>query len=98
MPIVDTFREETVRMVHLDLQDPQDKDLWDLLDLQDLRDLQDLQEKDLRDLLVLQEQRAQTDKLVQPVLLETLAGMASRADLAPMEHQGRKALVGTRAT
>ena len=87
MPIVDTFREETVRMVHLDLQDPQDKDLWDLLDLQDL------QEKDLRDLLVLQEQRAQTDKLVQLDLPGSLAGMASRAYLAPMEHQERKDLV-----
>ena len=78
MPIVDTFREETVRMVHLDLQDPQDKDLWDLLDLQELR--------------------ARMEKLVQPDLLETLARMASRAYLAPMEHQERKALVATRVT
>ena len=74
-------------MAHLDLQDLQDMDLQDLLDLQDLRDLLDLQEL-----------RARMEKLVQPDLLETLARMASRAYLAPMEHQERKALVATRVT
>ena len=75
-------------MVHLDLQDLQE--IRDLLDLQDLRDLRDLQD--------LQELRARMEKLVQPDLLETLARMASRAYLAPMEHQERKALVATRVT
>ena len=78
MPIVEYFREETVRLAHLDLQDLQDMDLQDLLDLQELR--------------------ARMEKLVQPDLLETLARMASRAYLAPMEHQERKALVATRVT
>ena len=55
MLIVDTFREETVRWVHLDLQG--------------LQDLQELRVK-----------------------------MASRAYLAPMEHQERKVLVVTRVT
>ena len=77
-------------MAHLDLQDLQD--LQDM-DLQDLLDLQDL-----RDLLDLQELRARMEKLVQPDFLETLAGMASRAYLAPKEHQERKALVATRVT
>ena len=78
MPIVDTIREKTVRMVHLDLQDPQDKDLWDLLDLQELR--------------------ARMEKLVQPDLLESLAGTASPAYLAPMVHQEKKALAVKRVT
>ena len=81
MPIVEYFREETVRLAHLDLQDLQDMDLQDLLDLQDLRDLLDLQEL-----------RARMEKLVQPDLLESLAGTASPAYLAPMVHQEKKAL------
>ena len=45
-----------------------------------------------------QELRARMDKLVQLDLLELLAGTASQAPLAPLEHQEGKARVATRAT